>query len=409
MKHSPTIRIAELNRFQSESRTFQAKSQLWPSFNLTGVYTHMGKVTTLTMPIGGAVQTIKFGTPENVTVNAKLQMPLFTWGRISGTVALAEAGGILSTIQQKQELLNVTDQVLRAYYAVLLNRETVQVRETGVERADKQAKTAENRFSTGNASSIDRLRAQVQLTSAEDALAEARGNLKKSLLSLGKTIGVDDTTYSVSGSFSLEPVQTDEEDLVGRAIKGRNELGMLAAQMEIQRNSIRVAQSGNKPNLYAFSGYSVQNGFNPLEPEKFVDNWNAGVQLSIPLFDGFNAKHKTEEARIDLRKTEIQDRDLRDLIRMQVRQSLLSLKQAEDDKTAQTRNIDLSKEALKTAEIQYAGGVISSLDLIDIQQVLIQSELLYNQALFNRVMTELDLCKAVGDYRWFESALQENR
>jgi outer membrane protein TolC len=94
---------------------------------------------------------------------------------------------------------------------------------------------------------------------------------------------------------------------------------------------------------------------------------------------------------------------------MQVRQALLSIKLAEDNRTAQARNIDLSKEALKTAEIQYANGVISSLDLIDIQQVLTQSELLYNQALFNRILTELDLCKSVGDYRWFESALQENR
>jgi outer membrane protein TolC len=407
-QRNPALQVAELNWSQANEKIGEAKSLIGPSVDVSGLYTHLGKVTSFKIPVGNEVRTVKFGTSDKVLMDANLQVPLFTWGRISGIVAAAEAVRTLTDNQRKQEWLNVTDQVLRSYYAVLMNHEVIRVRSAGRDRAARQDQTAEKRFQTGNTSNMDRLRAQMQLTSAEDALAEARGNLKKSLLALGKTIGVDDTALSVSGSFSIEPFQGDEEDLVTRAFQGRKELGILSAQMEMQRNTIRVAQSGNKPNLYAFSGYSVQNGFNPMEPDKFVDNWNAGVQLSIPLFDGFNTKHKAEEARIDLRKMEIQDRDLRDLIRMQVRQALLSLKLAEDNMAAQARNIDLSKEALKTAEIQYANGVIASLDLIDIQQVLTQSELLYNQALFNRILTELDLCKAVGDYRWFESALQEN-
>jgi outer membrane protein len=251
------------------------------------------------------------------------------------------------------------------------------------------------------------LRAKVQLTNAQSALDEAKNNLAKSMLYLAKTIGVEDTAFSLTGSFVREPFEAEEGDLIAKALAGRTELGMLAAQMGMQKSSIRVAQSGDKPSLYAFSGYSVQNGFNPLEPNKFIENWNAGVQLSIPLFDGFYARNKTEEARIDLKKAEIQDRDLRDFIRMQVRQTLLSLKLAEDKMTAQAQNIELSKEALKTAEIQYANGVISSLDLTDIQQALIQSELLYTQALFNHIMSKLDLCKAVGDYHWFEFALHD--
>jgi outer membrane protein len=408
-QRNTALKVADLSWSQSNEKIGEAKSILWPSLGISGSYTHLGKVISFNMPIGNEIRTIKFGTSDKVTMDAKLQVPLFTWGRIGGTVAVAKAGMMLTDTQRKQEKSNVTDQVLRSYYAVLMSREVILVRSSGRDRAAKQAQTAENRFQTGSASNMDRLRAQMQLNSAEDALAEARGNLNKSLLVLGKTIGVDDTALSVSGSFSLKPFKADEEDLVARAFQGRKELGIMSALMEIQRNSIRIAQSGNKPNLYAFSGYGVQNGFNLMEPDKFVDNWNAGLQLSIPLFDGFNTKHKSEEAKIDLKKTEIQDRDLRDLIRMQVRQALLSIKLAEDNRTAQARNIDLSKEALKTAEIQYANGVISSLDLIDIQQVLTQSELLYNQALFNRILTELDLCKSVGDYRWFESALQENR
>ena len=407
IKNNALLQVAELNRNQFDTKTTQAKAQQLPTVGISGVYTHLGKVTSFSIPLGpgGAMKTIKFGTPENVNVNAKLQMPLFTWGRISGTVALAKAGRALSDIQGKQELFNVTDQVLRAYYAVLLNREVIRVYETTLERAEKQVQTAEKRFKTGNASNLERLRAKMQWTNASGSLSEAKSNHAKSMLFLAKTIGVADTHFTVTGAFAREPFQSEENDLINRAMAGRSELGMLSVQKVIQENSFRVARSGDKPNLYVFSGYSVQNGFNPMEPNKFIENWNAGVQLSIPLFDGFLTRHKTEEARIELKKTALQEKELHDLIRLQVRQTLIGLRQAEDKMTAQTENIEVSREALKTAEIQYENGVISSLDLIDFQQALTQSELLYTQALFNHIMTKLDLCKAVGDYHWFESSL----
>jgi HAE1 family hydrophobic/amphiphilic exporter-1 len=410
IKNNAVLQVAGLNRTQAEARVSEAKAQIWPSLGINGAYTHLGKVTSFSIPLGpgGSMKTFKFGTQENVNVAAKLQLPLFTWGRIGNTVAMAAAGRTLASVQHKQELLNATDQALRTFYAVLLNREVIRVQEAGVERSNRQVQTAEKRFQAGNASNLELLRAKVQLTNAQSALVEAKSNAFKSMLYLAKTLGVEDTAFTVTGSFTREPFEAEESDLIAGALAGRTELGMLAAQMDMQKSAIRVAQSGNKPSLYAFSGYTVQNGFNLLEPNKFVDNWNAGVQLSIPLFDGFYTTNKTDEARIDLKKTEIQERDLRDFIGMQVRQSLLSLKLAEDKMTAQAQNIELSNEAMKTAEEQYANGLISSLDLTDIQQALTQSELLYSQALFNHIMTKLDLCRAVGDYHWFESALQNN-
>lgn len=410
VKHNAMLQVAELVRNQSELKTAQARSQRLPSLGINGLYTHLGKVTSFSIPIGpgGSLRSINFGTPENVNVSAKLQMPLFTWGRIGAAIAAARAGRTMADIQKKLELFNVTDQVLRAYYAVLLNRQIILVYKTALERAEKQVQTAEKRFQTGNASNLERLRAKVQRTNSASSLTEAGGNLAKSMLFLSKTIGAEDTNYTVAGVIAFEPFRGDESELIDKAVAGRSEPGMLAAQKIMQENSIRMARSGDKPNLVAFSGYSVQNGFNPMEPDKFVENWNAGVQLSIPLFDGFLTKNKTQDARLELKKTELQTREVNDLIRLQVRQSLLSLKLAEDRMAAQAQNIDMSKEALKTAEIQYQNGVIASLDLIDFQQALTQSELLYTQALFNHIMAKLELCKAVGDYHWFENLLQNN-
>jgi outer membrane protein len=358
---------------------------------------------------GGTDKTIKFGTSDKVSVDAKLQMPIFTWGRVSSTINLAKVGLTISDVLKRQEMLNVTDQVLRAFYAVVLNREIISVHESSIQRAENYLQIAEKRFSTGNVSKLDLLRAQVQLKNTGSALAEAKDNLAKSKIYLSKVVGSKDTVMNIAGSMNHEPVEEKDEELISKAESVRSDLNILQAQLDMNEMGIRIARSGNKPSLYAFSGYSVQNGFNPMEPEKFVENWNAGVQLSIPLFDGFSTKHKVEEARIELQKTKLQKEEILDMIRIQIQQALISLHQAEEKITTQEGNIVLSREALRIAEIQYQNGIVSSLELMDAQQALTQSELLYTQAVFNHVMSKLELCKAVGDYHWFEFSLQENK
>ena len=53
------------------------------------------------------------------------------------------------------------------------------------------------------------------------------------------------------------------------------------------------------------------------------------------------------------------------------------------------------------AEKQYHDGLISSIEVLDAQHTLSQSELLRTQAIFNHIMTKVDLCRAMEDFEWF--------
>jgi len=163
-----------------------------------------------------------------------------------------------------------------------------------------------------------------------------------------------------------------------------------------------LAKSGNKPNLFLFSGYNVVNGFDPLNPDKFVDNYNIGVQLAMPLFDGFATSHKVQQAELQQHQIRLQEQEMKDLVRLQVRQAIVTLQQAEDKIKTQEENIVLAKEALQVAERQYQDGLVSSIEVLDAQHTLSQSELLRTQAIFNHVMTKLDLCRAMEDFGWFD-------
>ena len=108
---------------------------------------------------------------------------------------------------------------------------------------------------------------------------------------------------------------------------------------------------------------------------------------------------------MEYKNAQVQEQEIRDFISMQVRQNIITLKQAEQKIATQQENIVLAKETLSVAERQYRDGLISSLDVLDAQQTLSQSELMYTQAIFNHTMAKLDLCKAMQDYSWFEASL----
>ena len=400
-QNSRMLKVANLSTEIAVEQIAEAKAQQLPAINFGGIYTRIGKITSFTIPMGGEDRTFQFGTPNRVNLDLKLQMPLFTWGRISSLIEMAKVGGLLANVQQRQQKVNLTDQVLRAYYAVLLNQEVVRLREKGVHRAESHLRMAEERFQAGVVPRLELLRAQVELKNAQSAWSEAHGNLDKSKIFLGKLLGRSDEDISIRGSFQFDPIHFDEAEVIAKAVSVRSDIEAIRLQQQMSQSQISVAKSGNKPNLLFFSGYNVVNGFDPMNPEKFVDNYNVGVQLAVPLFDGFATSHKVQQAELQYQQIQLQEQEIKELVRMQVRQAIISLKQAEDKIKTQDENIVLAQEALQVAERQYRDGLVSSIEVLDAQHTLSQSELFKTQAIFNHIMTKVELCRAMEDYTWF--------
>lgn len=400
-KNSRMLQVADLAADIAVEQVAEARAQQWPSLGLSGLYTRIGKITSFTIPMGGVSRTFQFGTPNRVNLDLKLQLPLVTWGRINSTIEMSKIGQSLTDVQRRQKRVELTEQVLRAFYAVLLNEEVVQLRQVSVERAERHLKTAQDRFQAGLVPRLELLRAEVELKNAQSAWSEAQGNLEKSKIFLAKIIGRENDQVAVAGKFEFKPVRLDEAEIISKATSVRSDIQAIRLQQQMSQSQISLAKSGNKPNLFLFSGYNVVNGFDPLNPNKFVDNYNVGVQLAVPLFDGFATSHKVQQVELQQQQIRLQEQEINELIRLQVRQAIVALRQAEEKIQTQEQNISLAKQALQVAEQQYQDGLVSSIEVLDAQHTLSQSELLRTQAIFNHVMTKLDLCRAMEDFGWF--------
>lgn len=410
-KNSNFLKIADFSMQSATEEFLATKAQRLPTLSVNSMYTRIGKITSFSIPAGpgGQLKTLQFGTPNRMNLDLKFQMPVFTWGRISSLITLAKTGIELSSLQYKQELNKLTGQVLQAYHLVLVNRKIITLHRENVKRAEKFMAIANERFTAGMVPKLEYLRAQVQSKNAVSALNDALDNLQKSKIFLAKFLGLENESFALSDTLRFEQIQVEEAAFMQRALAVRSELLVFQFQQKMGQSQIQLARSGNKPNLFFFSGYNIANGFDPMDPDRFVENWNAGVQISIPIFDGWKTTHQVQKAKLGLRSIQLQEKEVRTLIKMEVRQALISLKQAENKIMAQQENINLATESLQVTEAQYEKGLVSSLDILNAQRTLAQSEQLHTQALFNHIQAKIELCKAVEDYSWFKTEFTNSK
>ncbi len=120
LKNSRSTKLADLSIEAAREKVAEINAQSLPSLSLSGTYTHIGKVTSFTIPMGPTSRTFQFGTPHRANFDARIQWPLYTGGRLSATRAISRLGEDLSITQRRAATSQTIYQVLQAFYSVVL-------------------------------------------------------------------------------------------------------------------------------------------------------------------------------------------------------------------------------------------------------------------------------------------------
>jgi outer membrane protein TolC len=124
--------------------------------------------------------------------------------------------------------------------------------------------------------------------------------------------------------------------------------------------------------------------------------WSAGLQMSYPLFDGFGreGRVKEEKARLKQRNYELMDVEERTVL--EIHQSIVSIRDAEEFVTSQKLNLDAASEGLRLAEVGFKEGVNTEVDVIAARSAKTRTQGLYYQAMYDHIIARLELERAMG-------------
>jgi outer membrane protein len=313
------------------------------SLTASRLFTHAGAG-------GGFTQLITdFGKTSNLVASSKLQEK-------------AQNANALATTE---DIVIATDQAffdaLQAQALLKVANQNTNMRQTTESQISSYTK---NKLK----STLDLSFADVNLSQAKLLELNAQSNADSSMAALDAVLGLDrQVTYDLvedTSPLSLPP--QDADPLVQLALQQRPDLQALTLSQQAALKFSHAERDQKLPTITAAGTV----GSVPIRPATYyVQNWwgGIGVNMNIPIFNGFLYSAQAKEAAIRAQADSEQTRELRDRIVRDVRTAWLTANTAYQRVAVSDELLKQANLALSLAQTRYQLGLSSIVELSQAQ------------------------------------------
>jgi outer membrane protein len=299
---------------------------------------------------GGFTQLITdFGRTNNLVASAKLQE------RAQGSNAQAT----------EEDIVLATDQ---AFYNALQAQALLQVAEQNVNMrrtTDAQVgQLTKNKLK----SQLDLSFSDVNLSQAKLLLLDAQNNLDASIVTLDAVLGLDrEVKYDLlDDDTTIEGPPRDVDSLVQMGLNQRPDLQALNFDQE----SAEKLSHAQRDQMFPMISAAGTAGTVPVRPSQYYTSnwWGAiGVNVNIPVFNGFLYSAQAKEASIRAQAASEKTRSLRDSIVRDVHNAWLTANTAYQRLSVTKQMLDQANQSLQLAQARYQMGLSSIVELSQAQ------------------------------------------
>ena len=314
--------------------------------------------------------------------------------------------------------------IANAYLQILFNKEAIKVQQEQLSNNEKQLIRTTELVNAGVTPRGDLLDVKATVEADKQRLVAAENALFLSKLSLVQILQLDDyKEFDISEENVAVPTSTvmlqKPEDIIEKAKQSRVELKLASANLEVAEKDIKIAKGALQPSLSGFYNFSTRasysdrvvgaeldlanptsvigqvegTGQNVLQPNfspvlgkpdslfnQFSDNkgHSFGVQLTVPIFNGFSAKNNIERSKVALERTKIAKQQAELDLELNVYNAITDAKGAFNSYQSAQSALEARTEAYNYAKEKQAVGMMNSFDFNQAQTLYLnaQSEVL---------------------------------
>jgi outer membrane protein len=369
LKNNPQISVARLSALASEQATREARSSLWPTarIDLTAVDANSGTRITA----GALNNPIVY---QRAAAGAAVTQLVTDFGRTSNLIASAS----LAAKAENQNALATKEQVLlavdQAFYSALQSQSVLTVAQQTVKDRETVSNQVGALYKSKLKSELDFSFANVNLAQAKLLLLDAQNNVNAALASLSSVLGFQSLqNFQLTEDTSASAAPSDNVDqLIATAFSMRPEILALEFQSDSAQSFRKAERDLLFPNIQALGVVGDTPVRNPI-----VSSWYGavGVNIDIPVFNGFLYTARAHEASLRAQAVQEQLRDARDRISRDVRTSWLYAKTAYDRLAVTQQLVDQANLALNLAQSRYHLGLGSIVELSQAQLQQTQAQI----------------------------------
>ncbi len=320
---------------------------------------------------------------QNFSTKIEVQQPLFNLDGLYGRqAAKAKMDAFQLQTERTKEYLEL--EVSKAYMQLQLAYKAVKVLEKANATAQGNLKMVENYFKNGMLQKTDLLNVQVRVNEIMNQLQYAKSNVQNASDYLAFLLNEDmaGKTYkpaeSIDNSIAIESMNTTISD-------SRKDIQAMQKSSEAYKKMFQSSKFGFLPRLNAFGSYELydQNIFGTS-----ANGYLVGAQLSWNVFDGFKTIGKTQKAKADFEKAEIETEQYKKQSQLELSKTNRQLLDAENKVNLSKLAFEQSQEAFRIRQNRFTQGLEKTTDLLMAETQMAQKELEHLQAVFEYNFTK---------------------
>jgi outer membrane protein TolC len=424
------LETARLQLVAADGQVREAWAAIYPTINATANYTRNLEVPGQFLPAAifdpnadpDELTLVRFGSDNTWFGQLRLEQTVFQASVFLGLGAASRYQMLQEEVVRgrEQEIVTRTKQ---RYFDVLLAEEAARLNEESVRRVREALEETQAMHRAGLVGDYDVLRLEVELANLESSLRRAINDAEAARRTLGVELGLEDgAELNVAGSLgsvdigavagSTDPflttfgvvieAATTVDQLITQARRTRSDVRQVQLTQELRRTELRMEQSEYLPRISFFATYGVNaqsdGGINPFGWSRgsSVRSPQAGIQVTVPIFDGFRRPARINQIRSTVRQSEAQGSLLSAQTDNQVRTLYDQVEEARLRATDQRTAVERATRGYEIASAQFREGLGTRLELTDAEVALRQTEFNLAQAVHDYLTARALLDQAVG-------------
>ena len=327
------------------------------------------------------------------TAQATLSQPIYNGGKTQASVNRAKNQVIAERANLIAQEQTSFGNVVNAYVGVIQAQQLLALNVNNEQVLAKQLQATNDRFRVGEITRTDVAQAQAALAQATSQRQVSEGNLQTARGTYQQVVGYLPPGDLVEPQPLALPTRTEQDATV---LSANNNPVVVAALFNdaAAKDAVDAAFSQLLPQV-SFQGQIFQSN-NASARSAQSNGYQAVVQLSVPVYQGGAEYSAVRQAKQSEQQTSKQVDDAR-------RTAVQNTVQAWETLAAQKASADSNREAIRANQIALEGvereaivGSRTTLDVLNAQQALLNSQVTLVQNLAQLVTASYQVASAVG-------------
>ncbi len=400
LKNSKTLHSSLMKVKSAEAKVKEINAGRLPSLKLAAAYRRLSSIDPFSISFLGNTYTISPAVLDNYTTQLTLMQPVFTGFKLMAGSDMAEQSAKATSEDYTKDQSDLVFNIRNAYWSLFKAMQMKTVMDETVNQAKAHINDAKNLLKAGMLTQNDILKLEVQLSDVEFKQVDAENAVKLANVALNSVLNIPlETEIEINSQPDAVPSEYEGIDkLVSDAVDKRPEIKSADYRVKASEANVTMAKSSWYPQISIVGDYYYSKPNQRIFPTKdeFKGTWDAGVNVSVNIWDWLTTAHQTEQAQAQLTQSMDALSIIKDNITLEVTQNYLNFTQSKKKIDISKLGVQQAEENLRVTEDKFKNGMALSSDVVDAETAYSTAKINHTNSVVDYELAKARLDKSIG-------------